>query len=235
VNKASELSVAMAAAQQEAQAAFGDSTLLLEKHLHPVRHVEVQIIADQHGNVVHAFERECSIQRRRQKVVEEAPVPSLSSEMRETLGETAVAIAKAISYHGVGTVEFLLDESGSFYFLEMNTRLQVEHGVTEAITGLNLVRLQIQIAEGQPLPFRQKELAIQGHALECRLYAEDPAHDFRPAIGTILAWQPVDVPGIRNDSGVETAILNLENWLTKKSNKVITMAYGKTISPTSIF
>jgi acetyl-CoA carboxylase biotin carboxylase subunit len=197
-----ELGDALAGARREAAAAFADDTLLLERYLESPRHVEVQVLADAAGTVVHCFERECSIQRRYQKIVEEAPSMAVDATLRERLGAAAVAAARAVGYRGAGTVEFLLDRDGSFYFLEMNTRLQVEHPVTEAITGLDLVRLQIEIARGEPLPFAQADLAIDGHAIEARLYAEDPARDFLPVTGRILLWEPAPGPGVRHDSGV---------------------------------
>ncbi|MCG8457583.1 MAG: biotin/lipoyl-binding protein [Holophagales bacterium] len=203
VVEASELESALEAAAREAEAAFGDGALLLERYLQGPRHVEVQILADAHGNVVHLFERDCSVQRRHQKVFEEAPSPAVDAELRARMGEAAVALARAVGYAGAGTVEFLLDDARHFYFLEMNTRLQVEHPVTEAITGLDLVRLQIEVAQGAPLPFTQDQLRIDGHALEARLYAEDASRDFLPATGTVTLWQVPEMPGLRVDSGVE--------------------------------
>src|SRR6185369_1458666 len=167
---------ALSAARREAASAFGDDTLLLERYFEAPRHVEIQIFGDTQGTVIHCFERECSIQRRYQKVIEEAPSPALDAHLRARMGAAAVAAGKAIGYVGAGTVEFILDREGAFYFLEVNTRLQVEHPVTEAITGVDLVRWQIQVAQGEPLPVPQEALAIAGHAIEARLYAEDPAH-----------------------------------------------------------
>ncbi len=198
-----ELADALAAARREAASAFGDDTLLLERYLEAPRHVEVQVLGDAAGNVVHCFERECSIQRRYQKIIEEAPSVAVDAPLRERMGAAAVAAARVVGYVGAGTVEFLLDRDGAFYFLEMNTRLQVEHPVTEAITGIDLVRLQIEIARGEPLPFTQTGLAITGHAIEARLYAEDPVKDFLPVSGRITLWEPAPVPGVRYDSGVE--------------------------------
>jgi acetyl-CoA carboxylase biotin carboxylase subunit len=203
VREAAALPDALAAARREAQHAFGDDTLLLERYFDAPRHVELQIFGDAHGNVMHLFERECSIQRRFQKIIEEAPSVAVDAALRARMGGAAVKAATAIGYTGAGTVEFLLDRDGQFYFLEVNTRLQVEHPVTEAITGLDLVELQVRIAEGERLPFRQQDLRIEGHALEARLYAEDPAADFLPAIGRIALWQPAALPGVRYDSGVE--------------------------------
>ena len=203
VREVAELEQALVAARREAEGAFGDGSLLLERLVTAPRHVEVQILADAQGHTVHCFERDCSIQRRHQKVFEEAPSPAVDPELRERLGAAAVDLARAVDYRGAGTVEFLLDSNGEFYFLEMNTRLQVEHPVTECITGLDLVRLQVEVAQGQPLPFEQADLAISGHAIEARLYAEDPSNDFLPATGTVALWRVPELPGLRVDSGVE--------------------------------
>lgn len=189
-------------AASEAQSAFGDASTYLEKALVRPRHVEVQVLADSHGNLVHLFERECSIQRRHQKILEESPSPALSPELREEMGAAAVAIARAAGYENAGTVEFLLDASGRYYFLEVNTRLQVEHPITEMVVGLDLVRHQIEIARGKPLPFVQQDLRQRGHAIECRIYAEDPAQNFMPSAGTILVAATPSGPGIRYDCGI---------------------------------
>jgi acetyl/propionyl-CoA carboxylase alpha subunit len=202
VHRAADLPDALRAARREAGGAFGDDTLLLERYLEAPRHIEVQVLADTAGAAVHCFERECSIQRRYQKIIEEAPSVAVDGPLRARMGAAAVAAAKAIRYVGAGTVEFLVDAEGRFYFLEMNTRLQVEHPVTEAITGLDLVALQIRIAGGEPLGFSQQDLAISGHAIEARLYAEDPAKDFLPATGRIALWEPADLPGLRYDAGI---------------------------------
>ena len=203
VERESELGEALASAQREAQAAFGDARMLVEKYVLKPRHVEIQVFADGHGNCLYLNERDCSIQRRHQKVVEEAPAPGLSAELRRAMGEAAVKAAKAIGYVGAGTVEFLLDARGEFFFMEMNTRLQVEHPVTEAITGLDLVAWQIRVARGEPLPISQDEVPLNGHAIEVRLYAEDPDNDFLPATGTLdLYREAADGPGRRVDSGV---------------------------------
>ena len=203
VERESELAEALASAQREAQAAFGDARMLVEKYVLKPRHVEIQVFADGHGNCLYLNERDCSIQRRHQKVVEEAPAPGLSAELRRAMGEAAVKAAKAIGYVGAGTVEFLLDARGEFFFMEMNTRLQVEHPVTEAITGLDLVAWQIRVARGEPLPISQDEVPLHGHAIEVRLYAEDPDNDFLPATGTLdLYREAADGPGRRVDSGV---------------------------------
>jgi acetyl-CoA carboxylase biotin carboxylase subunit len=174
----------------EAQSAFGDSAVFIERYVGSPRHVEVQVLGDQHGNIVYLFERECSVQRRHQKVVEEAPSSLLTPELRKEMGECAVRVAKACNYTGAGTVEFLMDEKLNFYFLEMNTRLQVEHPVTEMITGVDLVKEQILIAEGKPLSFKQEDLKINGHAMEVRVYAEDPLNDFLPDIGKLVTICP---------------------------------------------
>ncbi|WP_312382092.1 acetyl/propionyl/methylcrotonyl-CoA carboxylase subunit alpha [Stutzerimonas balearica] len=203
VERESELAEALASAQREAQAAFGDARMLVEKYVLKPRHVEIQVFADRHGNCLYLNERDCSIQRRHQKVVEEAPAPGLSAELRRAMGEAAVKAAKTIGYVGAGTVEFLLDARGEFFFMEMNTRLQVEHPVTEAITGLDLVAWQIRVARGEPLPISQDEVPLNGHAIEVRLYAEDPDNDFLPATGTLdLYREAADGPGRRVDSGV---------------------------------
>jgi len=193
---------ACAAACREAMGAFGNGTIYLERFIERPRHVEFQIFGDSHGNHVHLFERECSIQRRHQKIIEESPSPALTPELRERMGRAAVAAARAVDYRGAGTVEFLLGQDGGFYFLEMNTRLQVEHPVTELVTGTDLVRTQIQVAEGRALPWTQEKLSVQGHAIECRIYAEDPENGFMPSLGEILLLNEPTGPGIRIDSGV---------------------------------
>jgi acetyl-CoA carboxylase, biotin carboxylase subunit len=193
----------MERAVSEATSAFGDGAVFIEKYIAKPRHIEFQIFGDQHGNVVHLFERECSIQRRHQKVVEEAPSAVLTPELRKKMGEAAVNAAKAAKYFNAGTIEFILDEDMSFYFLEMNTRLQVEHPVTEMITGLDLVKLQIKIAEGEMLPFKQEDLEIHGHAIEVRVCAEDPANNFLPDIGTLQTYRMPQGHGVRVDGGFE--------------------------------
>ena len=204
VRREEDFASALAASRREARAAFGDDRMVLERYVEKPRHVEIQVLGDGHGHLVHLNERECSIQRRHQKVIEETPSPALTAERRAALCAAGVAAARAADYVNAGTVEFLLAPDGAFYFLEVNTRLQVEHPVTEAVTGLDLVRLQIQIAAGDPLPFGQEGVRAQGHALECRLYAEDPDHDDRPAPGRILHHAAPEGPGIRFDSGVAT-------------------------------
>lgn len=202
VHSREELGRAMATAQREAEAAFGSGEVYLEKYLDEPRHIEVQILADTRGNVVHLGERECSIQRRHQKLLEEAPAPGLSPRLRANLHRAAVRIAQAIRYTSAGTVEFLVDKEENFYFMEMNTRIQVEHPVTEMITGLDLVREQIRIAAGERLSFSQRDVEFRGHAMECRINAEDPAHDFRPSPGTIRGLVLPGGPGIRVDTHV---------------------------------
>lgn len=203
VNKESELASQMSTAISEATAAFGDGSVFIEKYVASPRHIEIQVMADNHGNVVHLFERECSIQRRHQKVVEEAPSSVLTPSLREEMGNAAVQVAKACDYRGAGTVEFLLDDQHNFYFLEMNTRLQVEHPVTELITGTDLVELQIRVARGEKLPITQHDLSIKGHALELRVYAEDPLNDFLPSVGNLSTYILPEGPGIRVDNGFE--------------------------------
>ena len=203
VEQEGELKEGLERAISEAQNAFGDGSVFIEKYVAGPRHIEVQIMADQHGNTLYLFERECSVQRRHQKVVEEAPSAVLTPELRKRMGEAAVAVAKSVDYTGAGTVEFLLDEKLNFYFMEMNTRLQVEHPVTEMITGLDLVKLQIRVAEGEKLPMKQEDLKINGHAIEVRVYAEDPANNFLPDIGTLTTYRPPQGPGVRVDDGFE--------------------------------
>jgi geranyl-CoA carboxylase alpha subunit len=202
VHDASELPNAINLARAEAESAFGSGELILEKAVFRPRHVEVQVFADTQGNTVHLGERDCSVQRRHQKVVEEAPCPVMTEALRAEMGAAAVAAARSINYCGAGTVEFLLDEGGRFYFLEMNTRLQVEHPVTELITGLDLVALQLQVAQGEPLGFAQEDVQLEGHAIEVRLYTEDPTQDFLPTSGPVDLWSPASGTGIRVDSGI---------------------------------
>ncbi|MBD0339837.1 MAG: acetyl-CoA carboxylase biotin carboxylase subunit [Microcoleus sp. Co-bin12] len=204
VKEASELPKLFSAAQGEADAAFGNPGLYLEKFIERPRHIEIQILADNYGNVIHLGERDCSIQRRHQKLLEEAPSPALTQKLRDQMGHAAVAAAKSINYTGAGTVEFLLDKSGKFYFMEMNTRIQVEHPVTEMITGLDLIAEQIRIAQGEKLQIKQNQVVLNGHAIECRINAEDPDRNFRPHPGTISGYLPPGGPGVRMDSHVYT-------------------------------
>ena len=204
VNAADQLETLFKAAQGEAEAAFGNPGLYMEKFIDRPRHVEVQILADRHRNVVHLGERDCSVQRRHQKLLEEAPSPALDPELRLRMGEAAVAAARSINYEGAGTVEFLLDRSGDFYFMEMNTRIQVEHPVTEMVTGIDLIAEQLRIAGGDPISFSQEKIELKGHAIECRINAEDANHQFRPSPGRITGWLPPGGPGVRVDSHVYT-------------------------------
>ena len=202
VNQESELKDAVESARREALHAFGDERLLIEKYVAKAHHVEFQVFGDQHGNLVHLFERECSVQRRHQKIIEETPSPLLTPELRAEMGRAAVAAAKAVGYYNAGTVEFIVDpDTLQFYFLEMNTRLQVEHPVTELVTGLDLVHWQIRTAAGERFPFTQSQLTQRGHAIECRVYAEDPANGFLPSTGKLLQFIEPRGPGIRVDSG----------------------------------
>lgn len=203
VDDESQFEEMMNRAVGEAQSAFGDSAVFIERYVGSPRHIEVQVLGDQHGNIVYLFERECSVQRRHQKVVEEAPSSLLTPEMRKEMGECAVRVAKACNYIGAGTVEFLMDEKLNFYFLEMNTRLQVEHPVTEMITGVDLVKEQILVAEGKALSFKQEDIKINGHAMEVRVYAEDPCNDFLPDIGKLIRYVRPQGPGVRVDDGFE--------------------------------
>jgi len=204
VEKSDTLEKMFKAAQGEAEAAFGNDGLYMEKFIKKPRHVEVQILADKSGNVIHLGERDCSVQRRHQKLLEESPSPAINKELREKMGNAAIAAAKSINYEGAGTVEFLVDENEKFYFMEMNTRIQVEHPVTEMVTGVDLIAEQIKIAAGQNLEFNQEQIQLNGHAIECRINAEDPTHNFRPSPGRITGWLPPGGPGVRVDSHVYT-------------------------------
>lgn len=203
VHDPSDLEEAIGSCKREAASAFGSDVVYLEKLLERPRHVEVQVFGDSHGNVVHLFERECSIQRRHQKVLEECPSPGIDEALRSRMCAAAVAAARAVDYLGAGTVEFLVGQDGGFYFLEMNTRLQVEHPVTESVLGLDLVAMQIAVARGEPLGLAQEDVALRGHAIEVRLYAEDPSRGFLPSTGTLLAYRAPEGPGVRHDGGVE--------------------------------
>jgi acetyl/propionyl-CoA carboxylase alpha subunit len=202
VHNVAALQDALASASREAAAAFGDHRVFVEKYIRQPRHIEFQILGDAHGNAIHVFERECSIQRRHQKIIEETPSPAVTPELRVQMGSAALAAARAVKYRGAGTAEFIVDPSGKFYFLEMNTRLQVEHPITEMTTGLDLVREQVLIASGEKLNYAQSDLCQTGHALECRIYAEVPEENFRPDTGVIEVFEPPSGPGIRLDTGV---------------------------------
>ncbi len=202
VARREDLPSAFEQARSEAQSAFGDPSVYLEKYVERPRHIEFQVLGDRRGNVVHLFERECSIQRRHQKLIEEAPSPFLDEELRRRMGEAALSLARASGYQNAGTVEFLVDSDRNFYFLEMNARLQVEHPVTELVTGLDLVLLQLAIASGEPLPFSQAELSRRGWAMEFRVIAEDPFQNFMPTAGTLTVYRPAEGPGVRHDAGV---------------------------------
>lgn len=201
VENAREFEQQMERAISEAISAFGDGAVFIEKYIASPRHIEIQVLADEHGNTLHLFERECSVQRRHQKVIEEAPSAILTPELREAMGQAAIQVARACQYTGAGTVEFLVDDQLNFYFLEMNTRLQVEHPVTEMVTGIDLVEQQINIASGQAIPFSQEDLRLHGHAIELRVYAEDPYDNFLPSIGKLTRYQAPTGEGIRVDDG----------------------------------
>ncbi|MBT8310642.1 MAG: acetyl-CoA carboxylase biotin carboxylase subunit [Flavobacteriaceae bacterium] len=225
VEKENDLESQMKRAISEATSAFGDGSVFIEKYVTSPRHIEIQVMADTHGNVIHLFERECSIQRRHQKVIEEAPSSVLTPELRKEMGEAAIKVAKACDYVGAGTVEFLMNDKLDFYFLEMNTRLQVEHPVSEWITGTDLVELQIRVARGEVLPLNQEDLSINGHALELRVYAEDPLNDFLPSVGHLDVYRLPVGEGIRVDNGFEEG-MDIPIYYDPMLSKLIT--YGKT-------
>ncbi len=224
VDREKDLEAQMNRAVSEATSAFGDGSVFLEKYVISPRHVEIQIMADSHGNILHFFERECSVQRRHQKVVEEAPSAVLSPELRREMGVAATNVARSCDYLGAGTVEFLMDADLNFYFLEMNTRLQVEHPVTELITGVDLVELQIRIARGEALPMKQEDLKIKGHAIELRVYAEDPLNDFLPSVGKLEKYRLPEGQGIRVDNGFEEG-MDVPIYYDPMLSKLVT--YGK--------
>ncbi|OEJ98479.1 acetyl-CoA carboxylase biotin carboxylase subunit [Flavivirga aquatica] len=225
VEKESDLETQMTRAISEATSAFGDGSVFIEKYITSPRHIEIQIMADSHGNILHLFERECSIQRRHQKVIEEAPSVVLRPEFRTKMGEAAIKVAQSCDYLGAGTVEFLLDDNHNFYFLEMNTRLQVEHPVTELISGVDLVELQIRVARGEALQLKQSDLKINGHAIELRVYAEDPLNNFLPSIGHLDTYKIPTGKGIRVDNGFEEG-MDIPIYYDPMLSKLIT--YGKT-------
>lgn len=225
VEKEEDLESGMKRAISEATSAFGDGSVFVEKYVKSPRHIEVQVMADTHGNVLHFFERECSVQRRHQKVVEEAPSAILTPELREEMGIAACKVARSCDYIGAGTVEFLMDADHNFYFLEMNTRLQVEHPVTEMITGMDLVELQIRIARGEELPMKQEDLKINGHAMELRVYAEDPLNDFLPSVGHLETYRLPVGEGIRVDNGFKEG-MDIPIYYDPMLSKLVT--YGKT-------
>jgi acetyl-CoA carboxylase biotin carboxylase subunit len=225
VEKEKDLQSQMNRAISEATSAFGDGSVFIEKYVSSPRHIEIQVMADSHGTILHLFERECSIQRRHQKVVEEAPSSVLTPQLREAMGQAAIKVAKSCDYLGAGTVEFLLDADHNFYFLEMNTRLQVEHPVTEIIAGVDLVELQIRVARGEKLNIKQEDLKIKGHALELRVYAEDPLNDFLPSVGHLEVYQLPSGKGIRVDNGYEEG-MDIPIYYDPMLSKLIT--YGKT-------
>ena len=225
VEKEADLESQMNRAISEATSAFGDGSVFIEKYVTSPRHIEIQVMADGHGNILHFFERECSIQRRHQKVVEEAPSSVLTPELRSAMGQAAIAVAKSCDYIGAGTVEFLLDENHDFFFLEMNTRLQVEHPVTEWITGVDLVELQIRVARGEALQLKQDDLKINGHALELRVYAEDPLNNFLPSVGRLETYKIPEGKNIRIDNGFEEG-MDIPIYYDPMLSKLIT--YGKT-------
>ncbi|WGK93879.1 MULTISPECIES: acetyl-CoA carboxylase biotin carboxylase subunit [Flavobacterium] len=225
VEKEADFESQMDRAISEAVAAFGDGSVFIEKYVASPRHIEIQVMADSHGNILYLFERECSVQRRHQKVIEEAPSSVLTPELRKQMGEAAVLVAKSCDYLGAGTVEFLLDENNNFYFLEMNTRLQVEHPVTEIISGVDLVEMQIQVARGEVLSIKQEDLKIKGHAVELRVYAEDPLNDFLPSVGHLDVYQLPVGEGIRVDNGFEQG-MDIPIYYDPMLSKLI--AYGAT-------
>jgi propionyl-CoA carboxylase alpha chain len=226
VENIEELEEQMTRAISEAESAFGDGSVFIERYVAGPRHIEIQVLADKHGNIVYLFERECSIQRRHQKVIEEAPSAILSQEMREAMGKSAVDVARSCNYFGAGTVEFLVDENLNYYFLEMNTRLQVEHPVTEMITGVDLVKEQIRVARGEKLSFGQEDLKINGHALEVRVYAEDPTNNFLPDIGKLVTYQRPSGPGVRVDDGFEEG-MDIPIYYDPMISKLITHAKNR--------
>ena len=226
VEKEEEFDEQMDRAVSEAVSSFGDGSVFIEKYITSPKHIEIQILGDQHGNILHLFERECSIQRRHQKVIEEAPSVSITAEIRRQMGKCAIDVARSCNYYGAGTVEFILDENQNFYFLEMNTRLQVEHPVTEQITGVDLVRQMIYVAEGKELTIKQEELTIKGHSIEVRVYAEDPANHFLPDVGTLITYVRPQGNGVRVDDGFEQG-MDIPIHYDPMIGKLITYGYNR--------
>lgn len=217
---------ALRQARNEARSSFGDDRILVEKYFSGVRHIEVQILGDRHGNIVHLFERECSVQRRHQKIIEETPSPAIDEATREAICQAALALATSVGYVNAGTVEFIVTPARAFYFLEMNTRLQVEHPITELVTGIDIAAWQIRLAAGEPLTFAQGEITQRGHALECRIYAEDPANSFLPSIGELAFYRAPSGPGVRVDDGVETGT-EVSPYYDPMLGKVITYGHDR--------
>jgi acetyl-CoA carboxylase biotin carboxylase subunit len=226
VHSADKLNEAIDSSKRESKSAFGDDTVFLEKYLDKPRHIEFQILADEHGNIIHLFERECSIQRRHQKIIEETPSPVINPKLRKKMGESAVSAAKAVDYTNAGTVEFMVDKNLNFYFMEMNTRLQVEHPITEMTTGIDLAKWQLKIASGEKLKINQEDLIQRGHAIECRIYAEDPNKGFLPSIGTLEKVEAPTGPNIRDDSGIYTG-MKITPYYDPMLAKIITYAENR--------
>ncbi|MCJ7571230.1 MAG: acetyl-CoA carboxylase biotin carboxylase subunit [Candidatus Thermoplasmatota archaeon] len=226
VHSEDRLNEAIDSAKRESKSAFGDDTVFLEKYLDKPRHIEFQILADEHGNIIHLFERECSIQRRHQKIIEETPSPVMTPQLRKKMGDTAVAVAKAVGYSNAGTVEFMIDKNLNFYFMEMNTRLQVEHPITEMTTGIDLAKWQLKIASGEKLTIKQKDIIQRGHAIECRIYAENPAKGFLPSTGTLEQVEVPTGPNIRDDSGIYTG-MKITPYYDPMLAKIITYAENR--------
>lgn len=226
VHAEKDLKQSIESAKREAKSSFGNDSVLLEKYIDKPRHIEFQILADEHGNVIHLFERECSIQRRHQKIIEETPSPVMTKELREEMGNAAVASAKTVGYTNAGTVEFMVDGNKNFYFMEMNTRLQVEHPITEAVTGVDLAKWQLRIASGEKLTLKQEDVTQRGHSIECRIYAEDPANGFLPSIGKLKKVQVPTGPNVRNDTGVETN-LEVSSYYDPMLSKLIVSAENR--------
>lgn len=226
VRESGDFAAALEAAQTEAASSFGDDSVYLERYFEHARHVEVQVLGDSYGNLVHLFERECSVQRRNQKIIEESPSPASSGTLRAEMTRAALELARAVGYTSAGTVEFLLDQDGSYYFLEMNTRLQVEHPVTEMVTGVDIAVTQIQLAAGERMPFRQQDLRQQGHAVECRVYAEDPAEGFAPSTGAIVHYRAPAGPGVRCDDAITTGSI-VSPYYDALLAKVITQGWDR--------